>query len=97
VAICHFAPTFEGAGAGFLPFVATATQPDFRRLFDAVEGACADRRLTTLTVHVPGPSWQTIDELVTRGYRAERVGVRMKLGENPNYDGGDFFYADNWL
>jgi hypothetical protein len=46
---------------------------------------------------VPGSSWQTIDELVTRGYQAERVGVRMKLGENPNYDGGDFFYADNWL
>ena len=97
VAICHFAPTFEGAGTGFLTFVAASSQPDFRRLLDAAEGACADRRLTALSVHVPGSSWQTIDELVTRGYRAGRVGVRMKLGENPNYDGGDFFYADNWL
>lgn len=97
VAICHFAPTFEGAGTGFVPFLAAPTQTAFLLLLDAAEQACAERGLTALTVRVPGSAWRTIDGLVERGYRAGRVAIRMKLGERPDYDGGDFYYADNWL
>ncbi len=97
VAICHFAPTFEGAGTGFVPFLAAPTQTAFLLLLDAAEQACAERGLTALTVRVPGSAWRTIDGLVDRGYRAGRVAIRMKLGERPDYDGGDFYYADNWL
>jgi hypothetical protein len=97
VAICHFAPTFEGAGTGFLPFVAAATKPAFDRLLDAAEHACHERGLQVLAVRVPGAAWCTFDSLVARGYRAGRVEIRLKLGERPDCDRRDIYYADNWL
>ncbi|HXZ83727.1 MAG TPA: GNAT family N-acetyltransferase [Acidimicrobiales bacterium] len=97
LAVCHFAPTFEAEGTGFLPFVAASSRPAFDRLLDAAEHACGERGFGVLTVRVPGSSWQTIDALVARDYRAGRVEVRMKLGARPDYDSGNFFYGDNWL
>ena len=35
--------------------------------------------------------------LAARGYRAGRVMVRMKAGQNPDYDGSPGYYIDNWL
>jgi GNAT superfamily N-acetyltransferase len=97
IAICHFAPTFEGAGTGFLPFVAASSQPAFDRLLDAAEHACGERGLGVLAVRVSGSAWRTFDRLVARGYRAERAEIRMKLGERPDYDASAIFYADSWL
>ena len=96
-AIVHVEPTFRSEGTGFVPFVAAATRPSFDRLIDAVEHACGEQGLGTIEVRVPGSAWPTIDRLVARGYRPGRVEVRMKRGERPDYDRGDFFYADNWL
>lgn len=97
IAICHFAPTFEGAGTGFLSFVAASSRPAFDRLLDAAEHACGERGLGVLAVRVSGSAWQTFDRLVARGYRPERAEIRMKLGERPDYDAAAIFYADSWL
>ncbi len=97
VAICHFAPTFEGAGTGFLPFVAASSRRAFDRLVVAAEYACGERGLGVLAVRLSGSAWRTFDRLVARGYRPGRVEIRMKLGEHPEYDRREFFYADNWL
>ena len=38
-----------------------------------------------------------MDALTARGYRAGGAMIRMKCGENPDYDRTGTYYCDNWL
>jgi hypothetical protein len=38
-----------------------------------------------------------MDALTARGYRAGGAMVRMKRGENTDYDRTATYYCDNWL
>lgn len=95
-AILHTQPTFADPDTGFLPFVAAPTRASFDRLLDAAERVCAEQGLKALAVRVPGSNFGAVDALMSRGYRAGGVMVRMKQGERLEYDRGTL-YCDNWL
>jgi GNAT superfamily N-acetyltransferase len=97
VAICHIEPTFQHAGIGFVPFLAARSRASFDRLLDACEHVCREHGLHSMMARVSGSSWRTLDAMSERGYCAGRLMVRMKSGENLEYDGADLFCIDNWL
>jgi GNAT superfamily N-acetyltransferase len=97
LAILHLRPTFQDPGTGFVPFLAAASRESFSKLMDAAEHLTEREGHESLLVRTPGSSTGTIDALTERGYRAGRVMVRMKAGENPDYDKDAAYYIDNWL
>ncbi len=46
---------------------------------------------------IPGSCWATYCRLRERGYRLGTAMVRLKMGENVDYDRPDLYYCDNWL
>ncbi len=52
---------------------------------------------TSFFTWTSGSSWATRDALAARGYRAGGAMVRMKCGENTDYDRTATYYCDNWL
>jgi len=95
--ILHLKPTYQDAGSGFVPFLAAASRETFGHLMTAAEHLTASQGRRTLLLRVPGSNFATIDALAERGYRAGRVMVRMKAGQNLDYDCGPGYYLDNWL
>jgi hypothetical protein len=95
--ILHLGPTYQDAASGFVPFRAAASRETFGHLLTAAEHLTASAGRRALLVRVPGSNFATIDALAVRGYRAGRVMVRMKAGQNLDYDGGPGYYIDNWL
>ena len=97
VAICHLKPTFQGPETGYLPFLAARSRESFDLLMAAAEHVSREAGCTSFFTRTSGSSWATMDALVARGYRAGGAMVRMKRGENPDYDRTETYYCDNWL
>lgn len=97
VCILHLARTFQSADTGYVPFLAAANQDSFERLLQCAEHLSAAHGKTGLYTRTSGSSWRTTDALVARGYRAGQAMIRMKAGDDLDYDGGEAFYLDNWL
>jgi predicted N-acetyltransferase YhbS len=97
VAVCHLKQTFQGPGTGYLPFLAARSRESFEVLMAAAEHLSREAGHTELFTRTSGSSWATMDALTARGYRAGGAMIRMKHGENLDYDRTDTYYCDNWL
>ncbi len=97
VALCHLKPTFQAAQTGYLPFLAARSRESFGLLMAAAEHLSREAGCTSLFTRTPGSAWATMDALVARGYRAGGAMLRMKRGENLDYDRTGTYYCDNWL
>jgi ribosomal protein S18 acetylase RimI-like enzyme len=97
VALCHLKPTFQAPQTGYLPFLAAQSRESFERLLAAAEHLSREAGCTSLFTRTPGSSWATMDALVGRGYRAGGAMLRMKRGEDLDYDRTGTYYCDNWL
>jgi len=49
-----------------------------------------------IAMRLSGSCWGALQALVGRGYRAGSAMLRMKAGENLDYDRGAW-YCDDWL
>jgi ribosomal protein S18 acetylase RimI-like enzyme len=97
VALCHLKPTFQAPQTGYLPFLAARSRESFERLLAAAEHLSREAGCTSVFTRTPGSSWATMDALVARGYRAGGAMLRMKRGEDLDYDRTGTYYCDNWL
>jgi hypothetical protein len=97
VAIVHLEPTIQPPGMGYVPFLAAATRSTFDRLLSAAEHLSREHGSTALLTRASSSSWQTIDALTERGYQPLGLMMRMKAGENPNYDHARCYCLDSWL
>jgi predicted N-acetyltransferase YhbS len=97
VALCHLKQTFQGPRTGYLPFLAARSRESFEALMAAAEHLSREAGHTVLFTRTSGSSWATMDALTALGYRAGGAMIRMKCGENPDYDRTSTFYCDNWL
>jgi predicted N-acetyltransferase YhbS len=97
VALCHLKPTFQGPRTGYLPFLAARSRGSFDALLAAAEHVSREAGCTSFLTRTSGSAWATMDALAGRGYRAGAAMVRMKRGENLDYDRAPTFYCDNWL
>ena len=97
IAVCHLKQTFQGPRTGFLPFLAARSRESFEALMAAAEHLSREAGCTSFFARAPGSSWATMDALTARGYRAGGAMIRMKRGENPDYDRTGTYYCDNWL
>ena len=89
--------TFQGAHTGFVPFLAARTSGSFEALLTAAEHLSREAGCTSMFIRAAGSSWVTMDALTARGYRAGGAFIRMKCGENLDYDRTESYYCDNWL
>jgi len=97
VAVCDLKQTFQGPRTGYLPFLAARSRESFEALLTAAEHLSREAGCTSFFARAPGSSWATMDALVARGYRAGGAMLRMKRGEDLDYDRTDTYYCDNWL
>ena len=97
IAILHLESTVQPPGAGFVPFLAAATRDSFDKLLGAAEYLSHRQGKTSLLTRTSSSSWTTIETLLGRGYQAEALTLRMKAGENTDYDHTTSYYLDNWL
>ena len=96
VAIVHWSSAFH-PDAGFVPFLAAPTRTSFDRLLASAEHLVREQGKQYLVARTSGSAWPTLDALAARGYRAVGAMVRMKSGEDVDYDRGEKFYLDSWL
>ena len=97
IAIVHLEPTIQSPEAGFVSFLAAATRDSFDGLLGAAEHLSRERGKTSLLARASSSSWNMLDVLGRRGYQAGALTVRMKAGDNPDYDHTSSYYLDNWL
>jgi len=97
IAIVHLEPTSQPASMGYVPFLAAASRTTFGKLLGAAEHLSRERGKTGLLTRASSASWQTIDALTDRGYQPLELMMRMKAGENPDYDHTSCYYLDSWL
>jgi predicted N-acetyltransferase YhbS len=97
VALCHLKQTFQGPQTGYLPFLAARSRGSFDALLAAAEHVSREAGCTSFFTRTSGSAWATMDALADRGYRAGGAMVRMKCGENLDYDRTATYYCDNWL
>lgn len=96
VAIVQWQSLFN-ADAGFVPFLAARTRSCFDRLLAAAEHLVRERGRSFLVARTSGSAWASLDALSARGYRTLGAMIRMKAGEELDYDRGEKFYLDSWL
>jgi predicted N-acetyltransferase YhbS len=97
IAIVHLETTVQSPETGFVPFLAAPTRDSFERLLAAAGHLSRERGKTSLLTRVSSASWNTMETLLERGYQAEALTTRMKMGEDPDYDHTSGYYLDNWL
>lgn len=97
VALCHLGQTFQGPQTGYVPFLAARSSGSFDLLMAAAEHLSRAAGHTALLTRTSGSSWATMDALTARGYRTGGAMIRMKRGENLDYDRTATYYCDNWL
>ena len=78
IAIVHLESTVQPPEAGFVPFLAAATRKSFERLLGAAEHLSPNEERPKLLTRASSSSWNIIDVLDRRGYRAEALTARMK-------------------
>jgi hypothetical protein len=96
LAILHLERTTQRRRAGLVPFLAAPTRRSFDALIAAAEHLTLEHGHASLHTDVPGACWSTIDALAERGYFAKWATVRMKAGENLDYERDAGFYLDCW-
>jgi predicted N-acetyltransferase YhbS len=97
LALCHLKQTFQGPQTGYVPFLAARSRGSFDALLAAAEHVSREAGCTSMFTRTSGSAWATMDALAGHGYRAGGAMVRMKRGENLDYDRTGAYYCDNWL
>lgn len=85
--------TAEGA---FVPLLVAPDRDGFLSLVAAAEEASRAAGKKVLAMRLSGSSWGAFQALVERGYLAGSAMLRMKAGENLDYD-RDAWCCDDWL
>lgn len=97
-ALCHVRSTFHPRpGNTFVPFLAARDEAAFDRLVRAAECLAVRAGGHAVSIRLPGSCWRAYRHLAARGYRDMGAMLRMKRGEQPDYDHVELFYCDNWL
>jgi GNAT superfamily N-acetyltransferase len=84
------------AEEAFIPLLVAPDREAFLSLVAASEDAARGAGKGSIAIRLSGSSWGAFQALVERGYRAGPAALRMKAGENLDYD-RDAWYCDDWL
>lgn len=97
IAICHTENTlWVDPSMAYVPLIVAPDRATFDILIRGAEAVARQRGMTGVSTHVPGSSWATQEALLERGYRPGGATLRMKSGENLDYDSGPTYYCDDW-
>jgi predicted N-acetyltransferase YhbS len=97
LAILLLADSFHVTAAdAFVPLLVAPDREAFLSLVAACEEGARAAGKTSIAIRLSGSSWAAFQALVERGYRAGSAALRMKAGENLDYD-RDAWYCDDWL
>ena len=100
-AVCHCGPGTEaGSGVCYVKFGAarpgeTAAET-FERVVDACEAFAASQSLSRLVAGVNTGRYEAYRQLLTRGFRADFVGVAMHRDNDPGYNRPKVYVVDDW-
>jgi predicted N-acetyltransferase YhbS len=84
------------ASEAFVPLLVAPDREAFLSLLAAAEEAARAAGKQSIAIRLSGSSWGAFRALVEHGYRAGSAALRMKAGENLDYD-RDAWYCDDWL
>ena len=99
LAICHLGPGSEaGEGVLFVKFAAVrpGAAADFERLLNAVEALAAARGLGRIALGVNTGRRDAYRRLISRGFRAEFMGIAMHRPDETGTLGPDQYVIDDW-
>jgi ribosomal protein S18 acetylase RimI-like enzyme len=97
LAICHYINTlWTDTSIVYVPLVVAPDRKIFDALVRAVEAVAREHGKTHVVTQVPGSSWATQEALLEHGYETGGAALRMKRGENLDYDAGSIYYCDDW-
>ena len=97
LAIVHLEPTLWGdPDLAYALFIAAPDRETFDRLLVAVEAEAHRCGKSTVATQVSGSSWLTQEALRCRGYRPGSASLRMKRGEDLDYDSRPVYLCDDW-
>jgi predicted N-acetyltransferase YhbS len=97
LAIVLFADAFHvTAEDAFIPLLVAPDREAFLSLVAACEAAALAAGKKAIAIRLPGTCWGAFQALAGSGYRAGSSALRMKAGENLDYD-RDAWYCDDWL
>jgi GNAT superfamily N-acetyltransferase len=96
-AICHYINTlWTDTSIAYVPLVVAPDRKTFDTLLRAVEAVAREHGKAHVVTQVPGSSWATQEALLELGYESGGAALRMKRGENLDYDAASFYYCDDW-
>ena len=96
-AICHYVSTlWTDTSIAYVPLVVAPDRKTFDTLTRATEALAREHGKAHVVTQVPGSSWATQEALLEHGYESGGAALRMKRGENLEYDAGSFYYCDDW-
>ena len=100
-AVCHYGPRSEaGADACFIKFGAVRSgspaEQDYLRLLDACEALTAAVGMQKVLVGANMARHEAYRHLVSRGFRAETLGVSMHRHNDPGYCRAGVYVIDDW-
>ncbi len=84
------------AEEAFIPLLVAPDRDAFLSLVAAAEQAARGAGKRSIAIRLSGSCWSAYQALGERGYRAGPSALRMKAGENLDYD-RDAWYCDDWL
>jgi predicted N-acetyltransferase YhbS len=97
LAVCHLTSTLWADSAmAYVPLIVAPDRQTFDGLVRAIEFIARDHGKLHVHTQVPGSSWHTQEALLEHGYRPGGAALRMKLGDDADYDAGPFYYCDDW-
>jgi GNAT superfamily N-acetyltransferase len=80
----------------FIPLLVAPDREAFLSLVAACEEAARGAGKKSIAIRLSGLCWGAFQALVESGYRAGSSALRMKAGDNLDYD-RDAWYCDDWL
>lgn len=96
-AICHYGVNSEGGiGTCYVKFGAARAAGDFEALLEACEGFASVRKLSRLEAGVNTARHDAYQRMMTRGFRADFMGVAMHKSNNPGYSRRDVYVIEDW-
>ena len=96
-AVCHLKNTlWADPKLAYVPLIVARDRKTFDTLVQAIDAVAGPAGKTSVATQVPGSAWPTQEALLEHGFRPDGASLRMKRGEQPNYDSGSFYYCDDW-
>jgi len=96
-AICHYINTlWTDTSIVYVPLIVAPDRNIFDALLRAVEAVAREHGKAHVVTQVPGSSWATQEALLEHGYESGGAALRMKRGQNLDYDAASFYYCDDW-